>query len=426
MTNQLPSSVISLTRVFCIHQFFNWFPIGIILPIMTLFLMGKGMDLFEVGVCVAAYAGAMFLFELPTGGLADQIGRKNVYLISTGVSLLGVGAMLLAGHIYWLYIGAVFMGIAQSLSTGTIDAWFVNRFHELAPEANLQVALAKVNLWVSLGFGIGTLTGGFLPLLAPWFGWERYSPNLVGMIVTFLWVGFFTIVWIHDSPASEEHAPFWESLGNLPQIFREAFHYSWSNPSLFLLMIATCIWGVAESGIENMWQPQVKNILQSEEHSWVFGLLGTGYFFSEALGSLLVTPLCRLFHNQYHGFLMVTRLVMGSIFLVLAAQTNIWGFTFFYFFLFFHNGILTSPHQSLFHELVPPERRSTLISLESLFLSIGGMGGSLVLGWLAKHYSIAFTWQLTGILFMLSAFCYLRLPSKRSKPVKPSWESASK
>ena len=383
---------------------------------MTLFFLSRGLNLFQVGICLSIYSGMILLFELPTGGLADQIGRKTVYLISKFISICGVSLFLLLSDTKGImFVAFGLMGIARSLSSGTIDAWFVDRFKDISPKGDLQKAFAKVGVWIPMGLALGTLVGGGLPMISSRLGWERYTLNLLLMLIAYLWVAIYTIIWIDES-GQQFDKRLLNSFQNLPQVLSDAFQYGFRHQTVLLLMAATLFWGIGVVAIESFWQPQVKWILGSEEQSWIFGLLSTGYFAASALGNTLITPICRLFRNRYALVLVVFRITMGFSFFFLAYQTNIWGFAFFYLFLFLQNGLLNSPHQSLFHGLIPSEKRSTLISLESLFMSIGGMASGIGTGWMADNLSIPFAWQIAGLLFGGSSLCYLWFMRIEKKP----------
>ncbi len=378
-----------------------------IIPVLILFLMNKGLDLFQVGLCLSTFSFMVFLFELPTGGLADQIGRKTVYLISSSVSICAAFVLLiLSDNILFLFLGMGLKGISRSLSTGTIEAWFVDRFRMVSPTGDLQKAFAIVGIFVPLGLGIGAFVGGILPMASTSIGWERYSLNLVIMLAIDAWTAIFTIILISERSYKFDKR-IWNSFQNLPRVLGDAFQFGFHNRSIFLLMSAYLIWGFSVMSIENLWQPRLKWILGSEEQSWIFGLLSSGYFMAAAAGNIIITPICRLFKNQYALILVIFRFTMGTSFILLTLQTRIWGFSFMYIFMFLQNGFIKSPHQSLFHQLVPDEKRSTMISLESLFISVGAISGNVVLGWLANIRSIPFAWTIAGVAFCSSSIIYL-------------------
>ena len=69
---------------------FHWFAMGIIIPIMTLFLLEKGLTLLQIGIAFAVYSAATVLLELPTGGLADSIGVESSIILSSFPELFSV------------------------------------------------------------------------------------------------------------------------------------------------------------------------------------------------------------------------------------------------------------------------------------------------------------------------------------------------
>jgi len=58
-----------LLFVFTFNQTIHWFIVGLMIPVIALFQMEKGLNLFQIGINMALYSAAVILFELPTGGL---------------------------------------------------------------------------------------------------------------------------------------------------------------------------------------------------------------------------------------------------------------------------------------------------------------------------------------------------------------------
>ncbi|MFQ5516829.1 MAG: MFS transporter, partial [Acidimicrobiia bacterium] len=55
---------------------------SIIWGVNTLFLLDAGLDFFEVFIANAAFTAGMVLFEIPTGVVADTLGRRVSFLFS--------------------------------------------------------------------------------------------------------------------------------------------------------------------------------------------------------------------------------------------------------------------------------------------------------------------------------------------------------
>ena len=60
-------------------------------PIYPLFLLGRGLDLFQMNAVLATYGITVVLFEVPTGALADVVGCRISFvvgcLVRTGASV---------------------------------------------------------------------------------------------------------------------------------------------------------------------------------------------------------------------------------------------------------------------------------------------------------------------------------------------------
>lgn len=71
-----------LLLIYIINQAVHRFIPGMFTPVMVLLLLDKRLDLVEVGKVLALFSATVIVLELPTGGLADAVGRKRVYLAS--------------------------------------------------------------------------------------------------------------------------------------------------------------------------------------------------------------------------------------------------------------------------------------------------------------------------------------------------------
>ncbi len=59
--------------------------------------------------------------------------------------------------------------------------------------------------------------------------------------------------------------------------------------------------------------------------------------------------------------------------------------------------------------------RSTLLSFQPVMFQLGGLCGSLVIGFLAKTYFIPSAWTAAAVILLLSSVAYLLLMAPRLK-----------
>jgi MFS family permease len=139
------------------------------------------------------------------------------------------------------------------------------------------------------------------------------------------------------------------------------------------------------------------------------------------VGSLISSPVSKIFARRYRWMLMAVRLGMGVCYLVLVSRTGLGGFALWYFGAFLFNGMANSPEASLMNSQVPADRRSTLLSFASLIMQFGGLSGSLFLGYLANSRSITMAWILAAFVLIASAAFYVFIPPGQYRFISFEW-----
>lgn len=408
---------IKLTTIAALHHALHWLIIGLIIPVLAIFQLDRGLSLFHVGLNAALYSLATFILEIPTGGLADAIGRRKVYLLS--LVLHGGGAILLiySRSVPLISLCFLLMGASRALSSGCMDAYFIDAFNRLEESGTLQRFLGRIGMVIPLTLAVGGLLGGFvagLPfrpgLLLP----DKYALLfVVQALVVLLQAGYTLLVVPADIRARDDGA---ESHASMRTVIHTAVELSLEKRVLIWILVGAGFWGVAFAGLEQFWQPFVDGISHRESPTRLFGLLTAGYFLMGTLGAVAANYFFALVGERYALSLFVIRVLSGLLFIVLSLQSGVLGFTLFYFLIFLLNGMADSPEQALFNRNVPDKLRSTMLSVQSLFLQVGGGLAALLWGWTAQLYSIALVWRLSGVLFALSALVYLFIRRHEVEP----------
>jgi len=401
----------SILYRYSFHQSFHWLTVGLIIPVMTLLQIEKGLNLFQVGITAAAYSGAVLLMELPTGGLADAIGRRKVYSISLLISLGALGVLLFARSFPLIFISLFLLGISRALSSGTVDAWFVDELLYADPEIDLHQYQAKAGIFLPAGVAGGTLLGGIIPRVFGGFfqnstPFGTYGSSIVFQAAAVCIQVLLTSLLIHET-APHKKTNFRTGLKEVPQILKHAVTYGIRNRNIFLFLISMGIFGFGLAGIEQFWQPRIKTILGDSFNTILLGLISTGYFLAASAGNLIAIPLGRGMKHRHTLILFLTRLSLGFFLLLLSFTAKTSGFVVFYITLFTFNGIGSPSEQTFFNMNIPSDKRSSLLSLLSLFLQAGGVFGLLTQGYIAEHNSIQSAWFVGAVVLILSSVLFL-------------------
>ena len=77
-----------IQRVYYVILAFFWFSTALPLALLVLIHQTRGLDLFNVGILMGTYSLTIVFLEVPTGGLADAVGRKKVTQIAYAISFI--------------------------------------------------------------------------------------------------------------------------------------------------------------------------------------------------------------------------------------------------------------------------------------------------------------------------------------------------
>ena len=386
-----------------VNRLLHWMTVGLMTSVFSLTILSKGVPLARLGALTATFSLVTVLLEFPSGILSDLVGRKRVYLLSVGFSLLARFGLLAAYGFWPIALAFSLYGVSRAFSSGSIEATYIDEYIEARGRDSLHRLMSVMSSGDTIGLALGAFLGGLLPMVwdARFPGANRYDGNLVAQIILLIAVGIFTALTAKERKASggprAKIIPYVrQTLGSIPP-----------NPILAPLVLGASVWGFTFSAIEMLWQPRLRDILGSESQSWVFGVVNGLYYLAALAGVLIFEALAS--RRKIRSFLAIaaTRAICGSLILVLAAQKAPLPFAAFYLLMFAFNGAANVPENTAFNAEAPEERRSSLLSLVSLLVQLGGVLGSLGFGALVGLIGIPWVWVAAGLGFAASSLLYL-------------------
>lgn len=386
--------------------------IALPMPVLILHMTGRGLDLAVIGLAFTVRALLVVLLELPTGGLADAIGRRPIALASQLFTLVSFTVLLFLTGPLTALAYAVFQGIGSALHSGALDAWFVDRLHDIDSEVSLQPHLAAVDLAQAAGMLLGSAIGGLLPSLTagldlPWplagFGISLFAGLALRLIV---WLATYQLVrepW-HGEITLQALK---RGARETPTILADALRLTRSSSTIRWLLIAAGAGGLAMVSVETYWQPIAATIFGGEASaSGPFALLATLSGVAVLLGSLGVLRWGERFPGGSAALAGFSLLIRGGALLLLANAFSGpgvgLGLTIAYLALATNN----VPHDTLLHKAVPGSRRSSMLSVHSLVFYLGIAIASGPLGWLASVAGPRSALTLAGLITMLACIAY--------------------
>src|SRR5436305_4488324 len=146
--------------VFRLYQLFN----GIIFsgPIWAVFLLSRGLALTQFGLVEAALHVGMLVAQVPTGALADALGRRRLLVTAGFFTAAGELGYVYAPGFALICVAGGIHGIAFALRTGADEAYL---FDSLAhDDAQAQFPRMLGGLWAVFQFAgaISFMAGGLI------------------------------------------------------------------------------------------------------------------------------------------------------------------------------------------------------------------------------------------------------------------------
>ncbi len=91
-------------------------------PFILLFLLGAGISYTGIGLLFAIKEISVFIFEIPTGVLADALGRRKSMLFSMGSYMVSFAIFFLFSNFWVFALAMVLYAVGDALRTGTHKA----------------------------------------------------------------------------------------------------------------------------------------------------------------------------------------------------------------------------------------------------------------------------------------------------------------
>ncbi|MBX3059749.1 MAG: MFS transporter [Anaerolineae bacterium] len=413
-------SVKSIQWAYYLVLFLFWLATALPPALSILLYQARGITLFEIGLAMAVYSATIVLLELPTGGLADAVGRKRVTLLAYSIMAVTGILHLFTFTLPLLLVGWALYGVSRALASGALEAWFVDALQTADPDIDLQPALAKAGTVSLLALGIGTLAGSAIPQLftgLPADGTAVLTPLAMPIFISLILKLLLLVVVmtaVHEQRPSGTDDSWRGGFRQVPLILQDAFQLSRRNSTILLLLSTTAAAGLAMVALETFWQPRFAALLGgAAENSLYFGVLLAASFGLGMVGNMAATPLSRWLRQRYALVAALAQGLFGLSLLILAGQTAVPLAALFFWLTYFNMGLINSPHATLINREIPAARRSAMLSVQSLAGYAGAMIGSVLLGYLAEQQSISAAWMVAGLVVVVSSGLYIQIDRRQ-------------
>lgn len=336
---------------------------------------------------------SIFLGEIPTGAFADTLGRKFSITISLWCSFIYFLIHIPAIDPNFFFPAEIIGGLAFVFLSGALSAWIVDNLKYYGFQGNLEEVFSRANILSMIARLMGGFAGAYIgsrSLIYPWLG------GTIGILLTIILV----VPRMKEPYFTKKKLGVREGIESISRICKVSINYGIKHRTVFLLFITSLLFSFFCIGPNMYWQPKFLDLLGGEK-IWAMGYINIIMSFAIIGGTHLSLYLLQKMKSRT-AVLILTAFLAGFGIILAAIISNF--FLAFFFFLFYEVGLgIRSPiYQSFLNENIPSKERATILSFGSVLNSAGAAFGLLVLGLVAKHLSISWSWFIAALILLSS------------------------
>ena len=407
-----------IERTYLVLLLGNTLAASFIWGINTIFLLDAGLSNLEAFAANAFFTAGMVVFEVPTGIVADTVGRRRSYLLGTvtlsAATLLYVVLWQLGAPFWQWAVVSLLLGLGFTFFSGAVEAWLVDAMDATGFAGDMESVFGRGQIVAGAAMLTGSLAGGFIAqhagLGVPFV--------LRGVVLMVMFVVAFRLM--YDIGFTPERGG--RPLAEMRKIAAAGIEHGWRVPAVKWLMVeALFIGGVGVYAFYAL-QPYLLELYGDPHAYQIAGLVAAIVAGAQILGGVAAPLIRRLFHRRTSALIAMagaSAVTLGAIgivqsFWAVIALISVWGMLF----------AATMPiRQAYMNGLIPSRQRATILSMDSLMASSGGVWTQPALGRAADAWGYAPTY-LIGAAISALALPFLTLSRRQNAPADTPTERA--
>ncbi|MDQ4137260.1 MAG: MFS transporter, partial [Actinomycetota bacterium] len=365
---KLPPAAGRIQRIYLVLLLGNTLAASFIWGINTLFLLDAGLSNLEAFAANAFFTAGMVLFEVPTGAVADTVGRRASYLLGTitlSASTVLYWLMWLWSAPFWAWaVVSVLLGLGFTFFSGAVEAWLVDALRASGYQGELEPVFSKGLMGSGAAMLLGSVAGGVLAQVT-----DLGVPFLVraGVLAAMFVVAFLVMRDLGFTPDRSQRP-----LRAVRTLFNTSLKHGLGNPPVRYLMLAAPFTAGVGIYVFYALQPYLLELWGDEEAYSIAGLAAAIVAGSQIAGGFLSPAVRRLFRKRTTtillsagaGVLLLLSLGFTTNFFVALLLLTAWGVV----------AAAGGPvSQAYINDLIPSKQRATVLSFNSLMGNVGGV-----------------------------------------------------
>lgn len=391
-------------KKFCMYGFFK--NLTFFEPYLLIYLMGLGLNLFQVGLLFAIREAITYVFEVPSGIIADHYGKKKELLMCFIFYILSFALFFYGEGMGVLMTGMVFFGLGEAFRSGTHKAMILTYLEHMGWYAHKGYVYGRTRSFSLLGSSLSAFVSILLVLQLPALRWI-FLVSILPYLIDFLLILSYPEFLDEKRETEISFRKFCSlSVRQVKEVFR--------NRQLNRIILSGASFDAVFKGIKDYIQPLLSLILLGAGVGVVFNLEGEqglkillgilyGVFY---IFSSFVSKNIYRFTIKWRASVVFYHLydLMGVLLIVLALavyQKMLILAIVIYFGLYLLKDARRPVFVDVSSDYMARSQRATVLSIESQFKALFMVIFAPLFGWIADQFSLSILFLGIGVLLLV-------------------------
>ncbi|MBM7832650.1 MFS family permease [Agromyces cerinus] len=365
----------------------------------TLFLLDAGLTNFEAFAANAFFSVGMVIFEVPTGVVADTLGRRVSYLLGTvtlAVTTVLYYLLWVAHSPFWMWaIVSVLLGLGFTFFSGAVEAWLVDALAATGYTGGLERVFGRGLALAGAAMFIGSILGGVVAQAT-----NLGVPFLIraGILIVMFVVAAIVMHDLGFTPAGRAHP-----IRATKEVFNASVKYGLGRRPVRYVMFASFFTTGVGFYVFYALQPYLVELWGDTGAYSIAGLAAAILSGSQVIGGL-VAPWVRRRFRKRTTTIILSLVVSSLVLLALGVNRNFWIALVLLTVWGLVDAAAGPVQQAYLNDMIPSQQRATVLSFDSL---LGSTGGAVIQPVLGRSADL---WGYPGSLLVSGGIQALAVP----------------
>ena len=333
-------------------------------PIIILFFLAKGLSFTQITILQSISAISVFIFEVPTGVVADRMGRKFSMVLGAALWALSLFTYIVGKTFIIFALAEIIFSLGAAFKSGADSALIYDSLKNLGREDDFQYIEGRARSFILYTQAFGSIIAGFV------YEVNIYLPMIISigfMIVTIL------IALTFDEPEVVDKEEF--NFRNYYKQIKDSAKFTLNHEKIKAILLFSMVFYIFYRGGFLYFQPYMEAVNIPVRY---FGVI----FFVFNIVAAVTSRNCHWIMNKTKPRTLLFMALLMIVSFGLLGLIKIWPGVLAILLQQVARGLYRPVTRKYLNKHIPSKKRATILSFQSLVTSI----------------AVAVTYPLMGIL----------------------------